>query len=142
MKKLLSISVLSAGLALAMPAHGGNTNVALNSGGFSIGISGYVPVICRASVDATAVQPREGTISLGSLNEFCNNPTGYEVFADHSADMSTASLLVDGAKIPLSESGSTRISGASGAAIQAHSLALELPEGVAVGNISFRIVPL
>jgi hypothetical protein len=142
MRKRLSLLMISATMAATFPAYGTSNNVAVGSGQFSIGISGIVPVICRASVDATVVTPSVGEVSLGALNEFCNSPGGYEVYADYSPAFAGASLVVDGTRVPLSTSGTTRVSGSSNAAINARSLALDLPEGVSGGNISFRIVAL
>lgn len=142
MLKQISIVAVTAAMIAALPAHGANPQVAIGSGQYSIGISGIVPVICRASVDATIVAPNAGQVSLGALNEFCNNPGGYEVYADYSSAFAGASLVVDGARVALSETGSTRISTSATAAINARSLTLDLPEGVSGGNISFRIVVL
>ena len=142
MRNRFSVLVAAAALAATLPAQGSTPGVAVGSGQYSIGISGIVPVICRASVDATIISPSVGEVSLGALNEFCNSPGGYEVYADYSPAFAGASLVVDGARVPLSQSGTTRVSGSSNAAINARSLALDLPEGVSGGNISFRIVAL
>lgn len=142
MRKGLSLLLVTATLAAALPAYGSAGNVAVGSGQYSIGISGFVPVICRASVDATIVVPSTGEVPLGALREFCNSPGGYEVYADYSPAFAGASLVVDGARVPLSSVGSTRVSSSSNAAITSRSLALDLPEGVDGGNISFRIVAL
>jgi hypothetical protein len=142
MLKQICLLAVTAAMTAAMPAHGTNPQVAIGSGQYSIGISGIVPVICRASVDATIVAPSTGEVSLGSLNEFCNSPGGYEVYADYSPAFAGASLMVDGASVTLSDTGSTRISASATAAINARSLTLDLPDGVIGGNISFRIVAL
>jgi hypothetical protein len=116
-------------------------NVDLNSGQYSIGITGFVPVICRASVGATSTPVAGANINLGGLNEFCNSPNGYEVYADYSPALSTASLMVDGQKINLSKDGSTRISHSNRAAIANRSIELDLSKtNNASGNIAFRIV--
>jgi hypothetical protein len=81
-------------------------------------------------------------VSLGSLNEFCNNPNGYEVYADYSPNLSQASLLVDGQIVPLGDTGSTRISKSDRAGIVARSVSLDLPADVQSGSISFRVVAL
>jgi hypothetical protein len=132
--------------AAALLAIGGNAsavspNVDVNSGQYSIGISGFVPVICRASVGATSTPIAGANINLGGLNEFCNSPNGYEVYADYSPALSTASLVVDGQKINLSKDGSTRISHSNRAGIASRAIELDLSKtNGAVGNIAFRIV--
>lgn len=142
MRKEICIVALTAAMFAALPARGASSQVGESASQYSIGISGIVPVICRASVDATIVAPRAGEVSLGALNEFCNSPGGYEVYADYSPAFAGASLVIDGARVTLSEKGSTRISASATAAINARSLALDLPDGVSGGNISFRIVAL
>ena len=129
--------------ALATPAaQAVDPHVAVGSAQYTIGISGFVPVVCRATVDAAMVPAQGGQVSLGSLNEFCNNPNGYAVYADYSPDMAKASLLVDGKKVPLGKTGSTQVSKSNRAGIAAHAVSLDLPKDVEPGAISFRIVAL
>jgi hypothetical protein len=128
--------------ALAVPATSAVPVVGVEAGRFSLGISGFVPVICRASVDSTMVAPSEGQVSLGSLREFCNSPNGYAIYADHSASLAKAKIIVDGKKVPLSNSGSTEITKSNRAGIATRNLELDLPKGVDGGSVSFRIVPL
>lgn len=119
--------------------------VGVRSGQFTIGISGYVPVVCRASVGATVAPTTTGhDIDLGGLKEFCNSPNGYEVYADYSPELAAASLIVDGKKINLSAGGSTRISKSNRAGIASRSIALELPKTARTANasLSFRITAL
>jgi hypothetical protein len=117
--------------------------VDVNSGQYSISISGFVPVVCRASVGANMVPSSNSTVNLGGLNEFCNSPNGYEVFADYAPGLSAATLLVDGQKVNLGQDGSTRISKSNTAAIASRSLELDLSKVQnANGAISFRIVPM
>ena len=102
----------------------------------SLGILGHVPVSCRVSV--------EGSLTSGSsalLREFCNSPTGYQVVADYPSDLPGAKLIVDGTTVKLAE-GPTVVSRSANARIAARQISLELPDGVGVGSISFRIVPL
>ncbi|MGN6819296.1 MAG: hypothetical protein ACTHJR_11570 [Sphingomonas sp.] len=134
---------LAAAFALATPAaQAVDPHVAVSSAQYTIGISGFVPVVCRATVDAAMVPAQGGQVSLGSLNEFCNNPNGYAVYADYSPDMAKASLLVDGKKVPLGKTGSTQVSKSNRAGIAAHAVSLDLPKDVTAGSISFRIVAL
>ena len=141
MKKVAFV-IAAAMTCVATGAQAVDPHVGVGSAQYSIGISGFVPVICRATVDATAVPTQPGQVSLGSLNEFCNNPNGYEVYADYSANMAKASLLVDGHKLPLGKDGTVRVTKSYRAGIAAHAVALDLPKGVEPGTISFRIVAL
>ena len=128
--------------ALSAPAIGAMPNVGIESGQFTIGISGFVPVICRASVEQTMVAPQEGQVSLGALKEFCNSPTGYSIQADYSPSLAHAKIIVDGRPVPLGKSGTTEITKSNKAGIATRDLQLDLPKGVEGGSVSFRIVPL
>jgi hypothetical protein len=135
-----AVAVAALGATIA-PAGAFAPSVDVGSAQFTIGIVGYVPVICRANVDASTVAPVAGTTSLGMLKEFCNSPSGYRVIADYSPALAQAKLIVDGAAVPLNESGSTVVTQADSAQIIDHALAIELPENGQIGNISFRIEP-
>jgi hypothetical protein len=140
--KTVSVALVAA-LAFATPAaQAVDPHVAVSSAQYSIGISGFVPVVCHATVDAAMVPAQSGQVSLGSLNEFCNSPNGYEVYADYSPNLAKASLLVDGQKVPLGKDGSTRVTKSNRAGIAAHAVSLDLPKGIEPGAISFRIVAL
>jgi hypothetical protein len=142
MFKKFSLAAVAAVIA-ASNASAVAPGIAVDSGQFTIGISGYVPVICRASVGASLAPVSGANVDLGGLNEFCNSPNGYEVYADYAPSLASASLIVDGQKINLSNGGSTRISKSSQAAIATHSVALDLSKSQNVGgSISFRIVAL
>ena len=109
---------------------------------YKIRITGFVPVICHATLDASMVPTEEGQVSLGALNEFCNSPNGYQVYVDSSPELADASLIVDGEAFDLSENGSTLVSTSSHANIASRDVALDLPEGVEGGSLSVRIVAL
>lgn len=129
-------------VALSTPAAAFAPGIELGASRFTLGISGFVPVVCRASVSATVISPVQGSAPLGTLNEFCNSPNGYRVHADYSADLAKAKLIVDGKGIALQKDGSTVVSQSNRAGIESHALELQLPKGVQTGSISFRIVPL
>lgn len=112
------------------------------TGGYSIELRGHVPVICRASLRDALVTPQRGHARLGAMNEFCNNPNGYEIYADHSPELAGAVLVVDGVEMKLARQGGTRIARSDRAAARSRSLELRLPEGANAGSISFRIVAL
>jgi hypothetical protein len=140
--KNVCIALVAAFAVASSAAQAADPHVSVGSAQYTIGISGFVPVVCRATVDAAMVPAQGGQVSLGSLNEFCNNPNGYEVYADYSANMAKASLLVDGQKVPLGKDGTTRVTKSNRAGIAAHAVSLDLPKGVEPGTISFRIVAL
>ena len=129
-------------VALAAPATAFAPALTVAASQFTVDIVGFVPVICRASVDATVVAPSAGTVQLGSLKEFCNSPNGYMVHADYSPQLAQAKLVVGGRQVPLQEAGTSVVSQSDRAAIEANPISLELPEGVNGGTISFRIEPL
>ena len=134
----LGSAAFATALVLAAPASAVAPGLNLGSGQFTIGLSGFVPVICRASVDATVVAPGSGTVHLGALNEFCNSPNGYVVVANYSASLGKATLLVDGKAVPLGADGTTIVTQSDTAAISTHELALQ---GASQGSLSFRIEP-
>ncbi len=136
----LAVAVLSSFAALNASAVTPALNV--GSGRYVLSITGFVPVICRASVEATTVPAAAGEVSLGTLNEFCNSANGYEIYAEHSAALAGGSIVVAGQRIRLSDTGSTRIRMSDRAAIQSNGVSLDVPEGVTSAQIAFRIVPL
>ncbi|MFO1255481.1 MAG: hypothetical protein U1E37_07405 [Sphingomonadaceae bacterium] len=140
--KLTKIALAAAGLCVTVvPAGAFAPSVDVGSAQFTIGVIGYVPVICRANVEANAVAPVAGTTSLGMLKEFCNSPSGYRVVADYPASLAEARLIVDGKVVPLSADGSTVVTQSDNAAIADHTLALELSKDGQTGNLNFRIEP-
>lgn len=139
MKRLLSAFLLAT-VTIGGSAHAQSGDAA-PSASFSIGITGHVPVICRASLDATIVAPQPGATSLGNLREFCNSPNGYQVFVDSSPELANATLVVGGREVVLSDSGSTLVSASNAPAIAMNDVVLEAPDG-ASGYLSFRIVAL
>jgi hypothetical protein len=131
-------------VATAVPASAFAPGVNLARSDTTIAITGVVPVICRAQVDAGSVVGTPGTVSLGQLREFCNSPHGYRVYADYSPSLAHAKLLVDGVPVPLQKDGSTLVSHSPKAAIDSRVLALELPKKgntPVSGSLSFRIEP-
>lgn len=108
------------------------------SGSYTINIRGFVPVICRANLQASSVAATGGAQQLGSLNEFCNNASGYRVVADYSPSLAGGSLLVDGRAISLTGEGSVVVSQTDHAGIASRQVALDVPAGTD-GSISFRV---
>ena len=111
-----------------------STGAAASPAGFTLEMTGHVPTICYAEVQ----------LDVGTLNEFCNDANGYEIYAEHSPELAGAVLVVDGVDVPLSASGPTRISRSDHADIATRSLELRLPDGRTApnGTLSFRVVAL
>lgn len=138
-KVFVSAAVLSTLLA-------GNANsdqpLSASGAGYTFQIQGFVPVICRATVEGATYAPQAGRIDLGTLDEFCNSPAGYQVWAEHSPNLAGAKLVIDGREVPLSDSGVTMVSQSPGAAVHKRTLALELADGKTTGSLSIRVRPL
>lgn len=109
---------------------------------YTIRITGYVPVICHATLDATAVPVASGEVSLGMLNEFCNSPNGYQVFVESSPELADASIVIDGKTVELGDEGATLISSSPHADIAARAVSLNMPEAPEGGSLSVRMVAL
>src|SRR4051812_743023 len=104
---------------------------------FTLGVSGSVPVACRAELDARFATGGP----VGRLEELCNDPKGYEVYAEASPELAGASLVVDGVATPLSPGAPIRIVHSAKAGMTSRAVELRLPEGrAAAGALSFRIV--
>ncbi|SDD49499.1 hypothetical protein SAMN05444678_11453 [Sphingomonas sp. YR710] len=137
-RALLLGAIVTAGMSCAATAAEPSQGNSL-----TLEISGFVPVACRASLVANVVTPNgNGETSLGTLSEFCNNPSGYQVLVDHSPELTNARLVVDGVEIALAQEGSTLISSSSHAARKTHSVALRGAGENVSGTLSVRIVPL
>jgi hypothetical protein len=140
--KMIKLGLVAAGLcATVAPASGFQPSVAVGGNQYTISVVGFVPVICRANVEATIIAPNAGSVSLGTLKEFCNSPSGYRVVADYSAALTSAKLVVDGKEIELGTAGSVVVSESDRAAINDRSLELQLPQDGQTGSLSFRIEP-
>ena len=107
---------------------------------FTLEIRGFVPVICRVSVDTTWVAPSEDVIALGQMNEFCNDPSGYSVFVDHAPNLDGAALIVDGERVALSATGTTLIRRSETAARRSSELQLDMGGEEDLTTLSLRVV--
>jgi hypothetical protein len=139
MKRFLS-AILVASAMTGGPAIAAGSGESSGSASYSIGITGYVPVICRAELSASVVPANAGATSLGHLNQFCNSANGYQIFVDSSPELANATLTVGGRQVTLSDSGSTLVAASEGPAITSDDVVLQ-SEG-AGGSLSFRIVAL
>lgn len=141
--KLSKLGLVVAGLcATVAPASGFEPSVSVGGSKYTIGISGFVPVICRANVEASVIAPNAGTVSLGTLKEFCNSPAGYRVVADYSPGLADARLLVDGREVALGDAGSVTVSQSDHAAAITRAVELQLAQDGQTGSLTFRIEPL
>ena len=133
--KIAAVAAVIVAMAPASYAQGG-------AGQHRISLEGYVPVICRVSVDANQIGTGAGTASLGNLNEFCNNAHGYKVVADYSPVLAGASLIVDEVEIPLNSTGTVTVSRSATAASTNRKVELKLAGSAQPGALTFRIMPL
>jgi hypothetical protein len=134
MKSWLLVGVIAAGFVAC-----GTDAAIAGSASYTINITGYVPVVCRVTANATEVDTGS-QVNLGSIAEFCNNPTGYQVWVDYAPGVTSATMSVDGATVPLSSSGSTMIDSSATAASLTRNLTLNGGQGL--NAISFRVVPI
>ena len=141
MKRSLS-AFLAATVLCVGSAHAAVAGEGAQTAGYTLTITGFVPVICRATIDATIVPGAAGETNLGELNEFCNSPNGYQVFVQGSPELANATLVVDGNSVALSGNGPTLVAASNGPAIETRSLSLNLPEGGVSGSLSVQIVAL
>lgn len=134
-KFFAALMTLSASLPVCT-ARAGDANL-------QVQVSGYVPLICNVQSSVRAVDAVSQTqIDLGNITEFCNNGSGYEVWADYTPGVEAAQLLVDGVAMPLSPSGSTLISGANSPGRRLHHMAIDLRNNHGqLTAIAMRIVP-
>ena len=132
------VAFLAAAATVALPtAASGQSPVA----GFTIGIEGNVPVVCRASFEASSVAAGAGEISLGKLSEFCNSANGYQLYVEASPELASAKLIVDGDAVALDGSAPTLVLTSDAPGIASRDVTL-LAANSAGGSLSFRIVPL
>ena len=136
-----TIAALAVMAALAAPAANSSVPYRID-GGYTFKIEGFVPVICRATIDGSHVVPSEGVVHLGTMNEFCNNGSGYQVWATHSASLAGSTMSVDGLEVQLSPSGETLLSQSSSAAVAQRQLVLNLADGTSSGSLSVRVQTL
>ena len=129
-------------LVFAATATVGSPAIASDPGQYTLHISGVVPVVCRASLENSVVSSDKSEVRLGKLNEFCNSPNGYRIYADHSPELANGRLVINGQQIRLNDNGSTLIVQSDVPNRASHNLVLNLPNGKTAGNLSFRIVPL
>lgn len=143
MKMPAKVAALAVVVALSATSALGSTGSSLNGqSNWAIELRGVVPVICRVSVDASIASVSGKTeVPLGVMTQFCNAPNGYEVYATHASGLSSATIMVAGVRVPLSDSGVTLIDTSASAAVTDKDLVLDLGESGQLTNLSLSIVP-
>ena len=108
MKKLSALAALVVAATLSAP--GAQASNGDGSASMTIGIRGYVPVICRVQLmggNVSSGPDADGVFSLGVASEFCNSGSGYRVTIRHPQNLDGGALIVDGMRVPMSASGET-----------------------------------
>lgn len=123
-------------VAGAMPSR-----AAENGAAFGLAIAGEAPLICRATLDITAISAATGRIELGRLNERCNDPAGYQIFVEASEGLAGATLIVDGESISLPDREPILIAASDRPAIRSRAIAIDLAARLSDGSLSIRMVP-
>ena len=105
----------------------------------SFEISGVVPVVCNASLEGNAARNGDGTVSLGTVREFCNSAQGYRMVADYVTGTDPGALIVGGHSISLTAAGETVIGGQGGPAILSEEIAYR-PGGTPISGLRITVV--
>jgi len=130
------LGVLSIALATCLPAG----HAAADGTTTTIRLHGVVPTICRAQFSAGQALPNGPIFDLGTLSELCNNLGGYRLILSHAAGFQNATVTVDGLTRPLSSSGLTVLTDATGPALAQRSVSIDFGTD-APSNLRVRIEP-
>jgi hypothetical protein len=130
MKRLLLALV-----AASVPATAGADP---SNGSQSLTLGGYVPLVCRADYTAAISFRPDGVIDLGSVREFCNSGTGYQVVVEYSPTNAPGALILNGNEIALDQSGSTVVAEVAGPAVLTRNIAYR-PGSQPITSIRFRL---
>lgn len=95
----------------------------------SIKISGTVPTICNVRFGNGMGQVQGNAIDLGVMTQLCNDASGYRVVLHTPANLSNATFVYGGHRIPLSESGETVIVDSNAPDFSADHATIELGDG-------------
>ncbi|MGE8140808.1 hypothetical protein ACQKOE_02420 [Novosphingobium sp. NPDC080210] len=140
---LLLLASLPATVQFASSESSNAHGPSIQSGTYQITLRGFVPTICRVSVEPKVTPAGGVLVDLGEMKEFCNSPNGYIVYADHTPNVTGAVLIIDGRSVVLSPHGSTMLLESRGPGNRTHKVSLDLRNHPAPkGYISFRIQPL
>lgn len=139
-----TVALIAAALAAASAPASASTLVVdgIASASFGFGLQGDVQVSCNVRLAAAQAPIQGALVDLGTMNEFCNSTTGYDVYVDYAPQLAGARLLVDGQAVQLTDAGSLRIDGSDGQDRKSHQLQLDLGStGASDPALSFRIAP-
>ena len=114
---LLTTALVAVTALYALPASARPASV-------EVRLSARVPTICRVEFPQSARSSDQG-YDLGTMSEFCNQPTGYRVVLRHPAGLSDARLIVGGSAIPLSSGSQTVVVDSDGPAIKSNAVMVE-----------------
>jgi hypothetical protein len=126
-----------AGVAAAVAAASAATSA--SAVGWTIELKGTVQLVCKAELTQSAAPSGSGVVTLGPLNELCNDGNGFEVYATTPAGTGGA-FLVDGKSVPVSSSGQTVIDASPSAVIMTHQLAYDPQGGQAPSSVTISVV--
>src|SRR5215469_16622689 len=129
----------SLALAGALGLIAGSAWATPDAASYTLQISGFVPTVCHANLDNTAVASQAGEVALGQLNEFCNDGAGYQVWVDYSPNLAGDTLTVGGQQNELGTSGTAMIDSAGGPNIASKSITLDVPQNGVSGTVSLRV---
>ena len=130
MKQLLLVLA-----AISFPASAGADSVSASQ---TVTIGGYVPLVCRADyAPAISFRP-DGVIDLGSVREFCNSGSGYQVVVEYTPTSAPGALILNGNEIALNSSGSTVVAEVAGPAILTRNIAYR-PGAQPISSIRVRL---
>ncbi|WP_439478387.1 hypothetical protein [Brevundimonas sp.] len=108
------------------------------NGSQSLTLGGYVPLVCRADYTAAISFRPDGIINLGSVREFCNSGTGYQVVVEYTPTGAPGALILNGDEIALDPNGSTVVAEVEGPAILTRNIAYR-PGSQPITSIRFRL---
>lgn len=93
------------------------------NGSQTLTLGGHVPLVCRADYTPAISFRPDGVIDLGSVREFCNSGTGYQVVVEYTPTPAPGALILNGDEIALDQSGSIVVAQVEGPAIMTRNIA-------------------
>jgi hypothetical protein len=129
-----TLAGVAATLAVASAA------TATSAATWTIELRGTVPLVCHADLPQSVAPVTTGAIvSLGQLNELCNDGNGFHVYANTPAGTGGA-FVVDGRTVPVSASGQTEIDSSMSAVVTSKQLAYDPQGGATPQSLTISVV--